>query len=124
MNECDSKNLDSKDLATERVFVLAIDGAPVLAFQARSMSEAQQLGREVWLLEDLKHLTSARVPLWDGKAPIRTRSARPDEAARYHGGLEQAQESDDDLPLVFLVEVDEHLKVAAPTPAGAFPPHR
>ena len=112
------------DCATERVFVLVIDGAPILAFQARSMSEAQQLGREVWLLEDLKRLTSARIPLWDGKAPIRTRSARPDEAARYQRGELDARQSDDDLPLVFLVELDEHLEVAAPTPAGAFPPHR
>jgi|SRR4051794_31338408 hypothetical protein len=112
------------DCATERVFVLVIDGAPILAFQARSISEAQQLGREVWLLEDLKRMTSARVPLWDGKAPIRTRSARPDEAARYHRGHAEARQGDDDLPLVFLVEVDRHLEVAAPTPAGAFPPHR
>ena len=64
------------DVITERVFVLVIDDAPILAFQARSISEAQQLGREVWLLEDLKRLTSNRMVLWDGKAPIRTRSPR------------------------------------------------
>ena len=113
-----------KDLATERVFVLVIDGAPILAFQARTMSEAQQLGREAWLLEDLKRLTSDHLPLWDGKAPIRTRSAQPDEAARYHRGQREAPQSDGELALVFLVKVDEQLEVAAPTPPGAFPPHR
>lgn len=112
------------DCASERVFVLVIDGVPILAFQARAMSEALQLGREVWLLEDLKRLTSARVPLWDGKAPIRTRSAQRDESARYHHSLADAKRSDDDLPLVFLVEIDKHLEVAEATSPGAFPPHR
>jgi len=109
--------------ASERVFVLVIDEVPILAFQARAMSEALQLGREVWLLEDLKRLTSDRIPLWDGKAPIRTRSARPEETARYHRGLAEAQ-SDDELPLVFLVEIDKHLEVVEPIASGAFPPHR
>jgi hypothetical protein len=112
------------DCASERVFVLVIDGVAILAFQARAMSEALQLGREVWLLEDLKRLTSDRIPLWDGKAPIRTRSARPDEAARYHQGLADAKRPADELPLVFLVEVDHHLEVAEPVAPGAFPPHR
>jgi hypothetical protein len=113
------------DCASERVFVLVIDEVPILAFQARAMSEALELAREVWLLEDLKRLTSDRIPLWDGKAPIRTRSARPDEAARYHRGLAEGKSSgDEDLPLVFLVAVDRALEVAEPTPAGAFPPHR
>lgn len=112
------------DCAGERVFVLVIDDVPILAFQARAMSEALQLGREVWLLEDLKRLTIDRIPVWDGKAPIRTRSARPDEAARYHRGLAEAEGSDDELPLVFLVEIDRHLEIAEPTSAGAFPPHR
>jgi hypothetical protein len=112
------------DRTTERVFVLVIDDAPILAFQARSMSEAQQLGRELWLLEDLKHLTSGRTPLWDGKAPIRTRSAQPDEAARYQRGQIEAPQSEGELPLVFLVKVDEELEVAGPISPGAFPPHR
>ena len=112
------------DFASERVFVLVIDDVPILAFQARAMSEALQLGREVWLLEDLKRITSDRVPLWDGKAPIRTRSARQEEAARYHRGLADAGRSGDDLPLVFLVKIDRHLEVAEPTSPGAFPPHR
>jgi hypothetical protein len=112
------------DCASERVFVLVIDDVPILAFQARAMSEALQLGREVWLMEDLKRLTSDRIPLWDGKAPIRTRSARPDEAARYERGLAETDHSDEELPLVFLVEIDTHLKVAEPTSPGAFPPHR
>ncbi len=112
------------DCASERVFVLVIDEVPILAFQARAMSEALELGREVWLLEDLKRLTSDRLPLWDGKAPIRTRSARPDEAARYHRGLADGTHSGDELPLVFLVSVDRELEVAGPTSPGAFPPHR
>ena len=112
------------DCASERVFVLVIDEVPILAFQARAMSEALELGREVWLLEDLKRLTRDRIPLWDGKAPIRTRSARPDEAVRYHRELAEGQNSGDELPLVFLVAVDRELEVAGPTPAGGLPPQR
>jgi hypothetical protein len=112
------------DCASERVFVLVIDEVPILAFQARAMSEALELAREVWLLDDLKRLTSDRLPLWDGKAAIRTRSARPDEAARYHRGLAEGSHYGDELPLVFLVAIDRDLEVARPTPAGAFPPQR
>jgi hypothetical protein len=112
------------DCARERVFVLVIDEVPILAFEARSMSEALELGREVWLLEDLKRLTSGRIPLWDGKAPIRTRSARSEEIARYRGGVDEGQAIGDELPLLFLVAIDSHLEVAAPAAPGAFPPHR
>ena len=112
------------DCSNERVFVLVIDDVPILAFQARSMSEALELAREAWLIDDLKHLTSDRVPLWDGKAPIRTRSAQPDEAARYQRGQIEAPQSEGELPLVFLVKVDEELEVAGPISPGAFPPHR
>jgi hypothetical protein len=112
------------DCSNERVFVLVIDDVPILAFQARSMSEALELAREAWLIDDLKHLTSDRVPLWDGKAPIRTRSAQPDEIARYRQSIDDGTSSGCELPLVFLVAVDEHLEVAEATPPGAFPPHR
>src|SRR5438477_12584794 len=110
--------------SNERVFVLVIDEVPILAFRARSLGEAMELGREAWLLEDLKHLTSDRVPLWDGKTPIRIRSARPTESARYRQDLDHATGDEDELPLVYLVGLDDHLKVAEPTGHGAFPPQR
>jgi hypothetical protein len=110
--------------STERVFVLVIESVPILAFRARSLGEAMELGREAWLLEDLRHLTSDRVPLWDGKAPIRIRSARPAEGQRYREGLHDASCDDDELPLVYLIGLDDHVKVAEPVGHGAFPPQR
>ena len=120
VNRCAAMNENS----TERVFVVVIDGVSILAFRARSLGEAMELGREAWLLEDLRHLTSDRVPLWDGKAPIRIRSARPAEAERYREGLDHATCDDDELPLVYLVGLDNHVKVAEPVGHGAFPPQR
>jgi hypothetical protein len=113
-----------KDCSNERVFVIVIDDVPILAFQARSMSEALELGREAWLIEDLKHLTSDRAPIWDGKAPIRTRSARPAEAQIYRQGIDKQAVRSGDLPIVFLVSVDRELEMADATPPGAFPPRR
>jgi hypothetical protein len=112
------------DCANERVFVLVIDHAPIVAFRAKSIREAIELGREAWLLEDLKHLTSDRVPLWDGKAPIRARTALPEEAARYDASINESAVERADLPLVFLVTIDKELEVSEPTAPGAFPPQR
>ena len=108
----------------ERVFVVVIDEIAIVAFQARSIGEAMELGREAWFREDLKHLTSGRLPVWDGKAAISVRTARPEEAERYHRDLLQREPVTDDLPLVFLVDIDERLEVADSTPHGAFPPRR
>jgi hypothetical protein len=112
------------DCANERVFVLVIDHVPIVAFRAKSIREAIELGREAWLLEDLKHLTSDRVPLWDGKAPIKARTALAEEAARYHQSAAERTDERADLPLVFLVAIDDQLEVSAPTQPGAFPPQR
>ena len=39
--------------AFSRVFTLEVDGRPTLAFEASNYSEARQLCKETWLLDDL-----------------------------------------------------------------------
>jgi hypothetical protein len=53
------------------VFVLEIDGQPILVFRAATFGQARELGKEDWLHEDLKRMTFGHRPLWDAKSPIR-----------------------------------------------------
>src|SRR5262245_422413 len=55
------------------IFTLDIDGRPVLAFEAKNLSESRELCRELWLRQDIAGLMSNGAPLWDGKAPLRAR---------------------------------------------------
>lgn len=49
------------------VFVLEVDGQPVLAFRAATFDQAAELGKEEWLQADLKRMTVGYRPPWDGK---------------------------------------------------------
>jgi len=55
------------------VFVLEIDGQPILAFRAATSRQARELGKEDRLQEGLKRMMIGHRPLWDGKSPIRVR---------------------------------------------------
>jgi hypothetical protein len=104
------------------VFVLEIQGSAILAFKASTHRKAQELGKEGWLQEDLKHMTAGRAPLWDGKAPIKVRRAQPEEAVRYAEA--KVENAAGDLPLVYLVQRDDEPDTSGPGPQGAFPPRR
>lgn len=110
-------------LPAVRVFVLETKGAAILAFEAKALREAMELGRETWLREDLARLTSNHAPLWDPKAPIRARSATPEEAETYRRGVADNQD-DSDLRIVYLAQLDRIPIAQAPVPRGAFPPRR
>ena len=104
-----------------RVFVLETKGDAILAFEAATMREAMELGRETWLREDLARLTSNHVPVWDSKAPIKARAASAEEAEFFRRA---AKDDSDDLPIVYLVELDRVWGLRGPTDHGAFPPQR
>ena len=89
------------------VFTLVVGGRPVLSFEARYLRESWEICHEQWLKEDLTDLRSNGVPLWDGKARLRSRHAGETEAELYRQAA-QAQEgpSPDDMLLVYLVELD------------------
>jgi len=105
----------------DRVFVLNIDQKPILAFVATRFSEAQELAKEAWLLEDLKRLSAGGAVLWDGSATIGVRNAEPSEVSIYEARIADA-DHDDGLALVYLVELDD--KKTDATDPGAFPPGR
>jgi hypothetical protein len=104
------------------VFVLEIEGQPILAFRAATFRQARELGKEDWLQEDLKRMTIGYRPLWDGKSPIRVRRAERAEEVYYVDA--KAENAVGDLPLVYLVQRDDEADASGPVTRGSFPPRR
>jgi hypothetical protein len=105
-----------------RVFVLETKGNAVLAFEAATMREAMELGRETWLRKDLAQLTSGDAPVWDSKAPIKARTASAEEVEIF--GRAAKDDDADDLHIVYLIELDRVPTADGPVTRGAFPPRR
>lgn len=95
------------DDRSTRVYVLDIDGRPVIAFPAVSGTDARQLTKEVWLKEDLLELKSDGSPLWSLGCAMSIRLASGEENAAFQTGEKQAAAEADELKLVYLVDVDE-----------------
>jgi hypothetical protein len=89
-----------------RIFTLDVAGTPTLTFEAKSLREAQEVCREKWLLEDLVRLTSNGIALSHAQAKLRVRYAAETEADIYRNGSAIARVPDDELVLVYLVELD------------------
>ena len=85
-----------------RVWVVEIDGQPVVAYPAVSQQEARQLPKENWFKDDLLSLRSNGVALWDGKARLTVRPAAPAEIIEFN----QAMAVGDELVLAYLVPLD------------------
>lgn len=89
-----------------RVFTIEINATPTLMFEAKNLREAWEVCHEEWLKADLAEARSNGVPLWDGKAKLRTRIAKPQESAFFTQAARSADNPLDDLLLVYLVEMD------------------
>ena len=103
-----------------RIFTIEIGNTPTLTFEAQNIREAQELCHERWLKDDLAQARSHDIPLWDGKAKLRARTALPDESAVFAEAKNTGQRTDG-LMLVYLVELDGE---EPPVDPGAFPPAR
>jgi hypothetical protein len=103
-----------------RLFTIEIGDTPTLTFEAQNQREAQELCHEQWLKDDLAEAKSLGAPLWDGKAKLRARMARPDEGAVFAEAKSNGQTSNG-LMLVYLVKLDGE---EPPLDPGAFPPPR
>jgi hypothetical protein len=90
----------------KRVFVLVADKTPILAFEAKNLQEARGLRNEQWLHDDLKQLKSYAAPLWDGIAKLSVLIATEAERHRFAAEAGAANAAEDELTLVFLVELD------------------
>jgi hypothetical protein len=88
-----------------RVFTLEVDGRAILSFEADNSSQAKQLCKEAWLLDDLKVFTSNGVPLRTDQSQLSVRTATAEEAIVFGHAAEVAKPSDD-LLLAYLVELD------------------
>jgi hypothetical protein len=87
------------------VFTLDVGGRPTLSFEAKNLREAWEICHEEWLKADLARICSNGVPLWDGKAPLRSRYAAEAETVMYRQAAQQEQ-TPGDLILAYLVELD------------------
>jgi hypothetical protein len=87
------------------VFTIEIGDTPTVTFEAQNLREARELCHEHWLKDDLAGAKSGGVPLWDGKAKLRARTALPEETALFAEAKDNGQPSDG-LMFVYLVEVD------------------
>jgi|ERR1700710_1238962 hypothetical protein len=88
------------------VFTIDIADTPTLIFEAQNLREARELCYEQWLKDDLTEAKSGGVPLWDGNAKLRARTALPEETALFAEAKSKA-DSSDGLMLIYLVELDE-----------------
>jgi hypothetical protein len=86
-----------------RVFTLEADGRPILAFAASRLSEARQICKEAWLLDDLAALKSGGMPLRTAQSELSVRGATPEETTVFE---QAAPEPSGDMVLAFLVELD------------------
>jgi hypothetical protein len=87
------------------VFTIDVGDSPTVTFEAQNLRKARELCQEQWLRDDLTEARSGGVPLWDGKATLRARSASPDETALFAEAKGAGQPSDG-LMFVYLVELD------------------
>jgi|SRR5713101_6647628 len=76
------------------IFTIEIGDTPTLTFEAQNLREAHELCHEQWLKDDLAEAKSDGAPLWDGKAKLRARMARPDESALFAEANKNGQPAD------------------------------
>jgi hypothetical protein len=88
------------------IFTLHIGDKPILSFEAKNLREAWELCHELWLRDDVSRLRSNGIPLWDGIATLRSRSATEAEREVYREAAKSAGAPLDELVLAYLVELD------------------
>ena len=83
--------------------ILAAD-QPIAAIEA-TRTEARELCREEWFLEELSLLKSKGEPLYKPGTQLRARPATEDEWVRYDEASKEAGEPED-IVFVYLIELD------------------
>jgi hypothetical protein len=104
------------------IFTIEIGGMPTLVFEAQNLREAHELCHEQWLKGDLAEAKCDGVPLWDGSARLRARTALPHESGVF--AKAKSGEPSDGLMLVYLVELDSEATDEETVSPGEFPPGR
>jgi hypothetical protein len=90
------------------VFAIDVDGKPTVVLLATRWREAQELIREEWFLAELRVLKSNGAPLAIKTSKLKSRYARPEEIEAFERERSKHDRTaDDDLELVYLVQIDE-----------------
>jgi hypothetical protein len=87
------------------IYVVQIDGRPVVAFRAVSQAEARELIKEHWFRSELGGLMSDGIPLWNYQAKVGVRAATFSEVEAAAPILAAANSSEG-LALAYLVDLD------------------
>jgi hypothetical protein len=87
------------------IFTIEVDGKATLAFEAKRYSDAEANCGDEGLRTKLSLLKSGDVRICGDHSPLKVRLAHPDEAAVFKQAV-GASQSNDDLTLVYLIEVD------------------
>jgi hypothetical protein len=90
------------------IYVAEIRGKGIAVFEAATSPDAQRVVSDRMFRDDLMVLTTAGVPLWDGRTSIVVRQALPREEAKWRASHAKAVrqgniEGDDTAWIVFLV---------------------
>ena len=85
------------------IYTILIEDKPIVAIEA-GRSEARELCKEEWFLEDLSRLRSNGEPLFKPGLRIRARPATEDEWVKYDAASKEAGKSEDIL-FVYLVDL-------------------
>lgn len=86
------------------IYTILIDDSPVAALAARR-SEALELCKEEWFLEELSLLKSNGEPLYRPGMRLRARASTEEEWVRYDKACSAADNAEDIL-FVYLVDLD------------------
>ena len=90
-----------------RVYVIETNGKALVAFEAVSGREANELVKEGWFRDELLSLRSNTQQVWDGCSVLRTRIGNDAEIAEFRTAADGNKgKKADGLLLVYLIPLD------------------
>jgi hypothetical protein len=112
MKEASPSAVVELDTTLENAFVLEIAGRPVLAMKTPSLQQAERRCAEAWFLEEIEAFRSGGAPIWDGRATLTVRPARPSELAALWEteAADVARNERDSHVFAFLIPIDAPLQ--------------
>jgi hypothetical protein len=106
------------------IYIVEINNRAIVALEATCLAEARHLIGERWFQMRVTTQTINGIPVWDGKARLRIRSATEVEVETLRA-TQSSQSTRGDFTLTYLVELDgSSTDSGEPVEPGAFPPQR
>lgn len=96
-----------KSQQASRVFVIEAKGRALVAFEAITRREADELRKEQWFHEELLALCFEKHQIWDGRVLLTVRGAEPAEITEFKTAQAIARNKQDDgIFLAYLIPLD------------------